>query len=458
MNIKTIGSVCSGIEAATVAWKEFDVDIQWFSEIAKFPSLVLENKYPNIPNLGDMVKIPDMILEEKIEAPDLICGGTPCQAFSFAGWKNGLLDDRGNLTLSFVDIINANDKIRSQTDKDKTIVFWENVEGVLSDKTNAFGCFISSLAGLSEAINYKQWPSAGILKGPERNIAWRVLDAKYFGLPQQRKRVYLLAGGKNFYPETVLFEKLYPLHISEPIKNLNFTKDGVSFETFRSYTDCLYSSYGTKWNGNAAAYNGSLYVVQNDKIRRLSPLECERLMGFPDDYTNIPGSSRTSRYQALGNSWAVPVIKWIGKRIFNEKDRLTIKEPQNRNINLDMEDSYIFYDLFNTPILNDSTKINSGYIPNDYYFGDMKDIVDPHPPKAIYISPVGAHGIVRRKQERNLNMNKRLEEIFIQTFSKMPIEKITEISMVQKRGSKNNFNKQSNTKNTQLTFQDILNE
>jgi DNA (cytosine-5)-methyltransferase 1 len=98
----------------------------------------------------------------------------------------------------------------------------------------------------------------------------------------------------------------------------------VAYKTFREYTDCLYSSYGTKWNGNAAAYNGSLYVVQDDKIRRLSPLECERLMGFPDNYTNIPWKGKPSppdgrRYKALGNSMAVPVMHWIGKRMMEAK-------------------------------------------------------------------------------------------------------------------------------------------
>ena len=98
----------------------------------------------------------------------------------------------------------------------------------------------------------------------------------------------------------------------------------VAYKTFRDYTDCLYSSYGTKWNGNAAAYNGSLYVVQDDNIRRLSPLECERLMGFPDNFTNIPWRGKPSspdgrRYKALGNSMAVPVMQWIGKRMLEAK-------------------------------------------------------------------------------------------------------------------------------------------
>ena len=112
MNIKTVGSVCSGIEAASVAWEPLGMHFQWFSEIADFPSRVLKAKYPNTPNLGDMNDIPDKILAGTIDAPDFICGGTPCQAFSFAGWQNGLNDDRGNLTLKFVDIIKANDEVR----------------------------------------------------------------------------------------------------------------------------------------------------------------------------------------------------------------------------------------------------------------------------------------------------------------------------------------------------------
>ena len=164
--IKTVGSVCSGIEAASVAWKPLGMSFSWYSEIASFPSAVLAEKYPNISNVGDMQNIPELIEQSKIESPDMICGGTPCQAFSYAGWQQGLNDDRGNLTLKFVDIINANDRKRILEKKKKTIVFWENVEGVLSDKTNAFGCMISSLAGMSNVLVRKRWPNAG---GVERS-------------------------------------------------------------------------------------------------------------------------------------------------------------------------------------------------------------------------------------------------------------------------------------------------
>ena len=199
--IKTVGSVCSGIEAASVAWESMGYKFEWFSEIADFPAYVLKEKYGNIPNLGDMADIPQKLIKGDVQAPDLICGGTPCQAFSFAGFQNGLKDNRGNLTLKYVDIIDTNDKVREKQGKNHTVVFWENVEGVLSDKTNAFGCFISYLAGLENPIEEKKWPRAGLVRGPKRNVAWRVIDAKFFGLPQQRKRLYVLAGGKDFSPE-----------------------------------------------------------------------------------------------------------------------------------------------------------------------------------------------------------------------------------------------------------------
>ena len=103
----TFGSVCSGIEASQLAFAPFGYEQLWSSEIAEFPSKVLDHHYPNIPNLGDMTELPDLILKGKVRAPDLFCGGTPCQAFSLAGWKNGLADKRGQLTITFIEIANA---------------------------------------------------------------------------------------------------------------------------------------------------------------------------------------------------------------------------------------------------------------------------------------------------------------------------------------------------------------
>ena len=326
--IKTFGSLCSGMEVATLVFKPMGLNPLWFSEIADFPSKFLKHKYPNTPNLGDMNDLPELIKSKKIEVPDLLSGGTPCQAFSLAGTQNGLNDHRGQLTLKYIEIADEIDIVRAEQGKERATLFWENVEGVLSDRTNAFGCFLAGLAGFDKPIEVAKWTNAGVLKSEKRNIAWRVLDGKYFGLPQQRRRLYLLAGGKNFNPENVLFEIghkiIDPFKAAQKSKSTpslfeeeqeqNFNQEltktisGNEIEIFRTYTDCLYAAYGTKWNGNAAAYNGSLYITQNKKLRRISPLECERLMGLPDNYTLINGSSHTNRYQAVGNSWAVPVV------------------------------------------------------------------------------------------------------------------------------------------------------
>lgn len=439
MQVKSVGSICSGIEAASVAWKDFNFSFKWFSEIADFPSRFLQYKYPNIQNLGDMKNISSLLLDGKIEAPDLICGGTPCQAFSLAGWQNGLRDERGNLTLEFVNIINANDEVREKNGQNKTVVFWENVEGVLKDKTNAFGCFLSLLSGSDVEIKLDRYPNAGLIRGKKRNIAWRVLDAKYFGLPQQRRRLYVVAGGKDFAPENILFEK----H-EKPFEELKkypliFERNGCHIEMFREYTDCLYSAYGTKWNGNAAAYNGSLYVVQDNRIRRLTPLECERLMGFPDNYTNIPDVKPTNRYQGVGNSWAVPVVKWIGKKIIND-DAINFEIDENQfaffSRTFKFDDDTILFDLGKEIfVLDNGISINGTEMPETVISSNIADIIETDDiPENFYISPPACAGILRRKNERNININKRLEKVLSSIASQWSEEEILKRSLIQKRG------------------------
>lgn len=159
------GSVCSGIEAASVAWNPLGWEAAWFAEIEPFPCAVLAHHYPSVPNHGDMTELPSKILKGEIEAPDMLCGGTPCQAFSVAGQRQSLDDDRGNLSLVFVEIANAIDLIRSVRSEAPCIVFWENVPGVLSVRDNAFGCFLAGLVGanipLSSGTDGNKWPSAG---------------------------------------------------------------------------------------------------------------------------------------------------------------------------------------------------------------------------------------------------------------------------------------------------------
>ena len=203
------GSVCSGIEAASVAWQSLGWKAAWLSEIEPFPSAVLAHHYPDVPNLGDMTTLPERILSGEVEAPDLFCGGTPCQAFSVAGLRNSLDDARGNLSLTFVGIANAIDHVRSVRSDAPGIIFWENVPGVLSTKDNAFGCFLGALAGEDEPIIPlgEKWTNAGCVYGPQRAVAWRVLDAQYFGVAQRRRRVFVVSSARaDFDPAAVLFE------------------------------------------------------------------------------------------------------------------------------------------------------------------------------------------------------------------------------------------------------------
>ncbi|EHG7970395.1 Dam family site-specific DNA-(adenine-N6)-methyltransferase [Salmonella enterica] len=203
------GSVCSGIEAASVAWEPLGWQPAWFAEIEAFPSAVLATHWPDVTNLGDMTGIAAAVHAGDVEAPDVLVGGTPCQAFSIAGLRNGLADKRGQLSLSYVELANAIDNKRRERGEEEAIIVWENVPGVLSSKDNAFGCFLAGLAGESCELQPAggKWPNAGCVYGPQRVIAWRVLDAQFFGVAQRRRRVFVVASARNgFDPAAVLFE------------------------------------------------------------------------------------------------------------------------------------------------------------------------------------------------------------------------------------------------------------
>lgn len=203
------GSVCSGIEAAAVAWQPLGLQPEWLSEIDPFANAVLAHHYPHIPNLGDMTQLAHKVREGIVTAPDVLVGGTPCQSFSIAGARRGLADPRGALTLKYVELANAIDEIRLSRQKPASVVVWENVPGVLNDRSNAFGCFLGAMCGERRALRPAgtRWTHAGCVSGPKRTIAWRVLDAQYFGLAQRRKRMFVVASARgDFDPSAVLFE------------------------------------------------------------------------------------------------------------------------------------------------------------------------------------------------------------------------------------------------------------
>ena len=250
------GSVCSGIEAASVAWHPLGWKAAWLSEIEPFPSAVLAHHYPDVPNLGDMTTLPERILSGEVEAPDLFCGGTPCQAFSVAGLRNSLDDARGNLSLTFVGIANAIDHVRSVRRDDPAIIFWENVPGVLSTKDNAFGCFLGALAGEVEALEPPggKWTNAGCVSGPQRTVAWRTLDAQYFGVAQRRRRVFVVASARaDFNPAEVLFEFDGLRRDSAP-----------SREARKEVTECAASGLDVSHTGTLTAGFGKLGAPEID--------------------------------------------------------------------------------------------------------------------------------------------------------------------------------------------------
>lgn len=196
MNLR-FGSVCSGIEAASTAWEPLGWKPVFFSEIEKHPSNVLRYHWPDVPNLEDFTTI-----DGKAWDIDVLVGGTPCQAFSVAGRRQSLEDDRGNLTLKFVELVH---------ESDVPVVVWENVPGVLNTSDNAFGCFLGGLVGTDRAlIPLKDggWPGYGMVAGPRRIVAWRLLDAQYFGVAQRRRRLFLVSfrAGDGRNPGAVLFE------------------------------------------------------------------------------------------------------------------------------------------------------------------------------------------------------------------------------------------------------------
>ncbi len=434
-------SLFSGIEAATVAWQDFGWECVGVSEIDAFPCEVLKQRYPHIPNLGDITQITQERLDE-LGTIDIVVGGSPCQSFSTAGDRRGLEDPRGKLMYDYIRVV--------KTVRPKWFI-WENVPGVLSqDDGQAFGTLLRQMA----IIGY--------------SLCWRVLDAQHFGVPQRRHRVFLVGhlGADRECAAKVLFDpesrsgnlkksgaakqeattsteasstidsKLWTQNSEFKVRYINGDgkiagslcanagqrQQNYLHQTLASGGDTvgtLLSEHGRlQFADNQSAFSGAFHVVVNGRqdpitsrvaqalttdtsgldnifcdlyngsisdtacamttatgastgtgpkllqtaytqngfaeyregygtlsatdwkrpemhlsitkqiVRRLTPVECERLQGFPDNYTRIEWRGKPEekcpdghRYKALGNSMAVPVMRWIGHNIQQYDER-----------------------------------------------------------------------------------------------------------------------------------------
>ena len=364
------GSVCSGVEAATQAWHHMGWEPSFFSEIELFPCEVLQYHYPEVPLHGDFTTIG----AKTYEPIDLLVGGTPCQSFSVAGLRKGMADDRGNLALEYL-------KLAHRTRP--TWLVWENVPGVLSSNGGRdFGAFLGGLVELGYGF------------------AYRVLNAQHFGVPQRRRRVFVVGYlGDWRPPAAVLFERhslsgnppksreageeatrdirksigesYYTVTPEMPPIAVDAYNGQVSKETHATVSTQIVHNrnllcfeqrspggiprlhgetrptLNTMSGGqrepcvafgwqNSSSQGDSVSIEitptldksktpaikNNMQVRRLTPVECERLQGFPDDFTKIPYRGKPvdkcpdgPRYKAMGNSMAVPVMRWIGERI-----------------------------------------------------------------------------------------------------------------------------------------------
>ena len=301
------GSVCSGIEAASVAWEPFGWKPAWFSEVGSFPNEVLAHRYPAVPNLGDMTKLYDNETFKR-ERIDLLVGGTPCQSFSVQGFREGLADPRGNLALEYLRLVDL---------KRPRWFVWENVPGVLSaNGRRDFGSFIGGI----QKLGY--------------GFAYRVLDARFFGVPQIRRRVYVVGYIGDWRPAAaVLLESGCLSGNPEQVGGQAIQGEAQSTPACSSGENSEPISFNHQEGRNFAEREGisnpvilsqtQAVLVPGENPRRFTPLECEKLMGFPPGYTAIPTKTATdaARYKVLGDSMAVPCMRWIGNRI-DAVDRL----------------------------------------------------------------------------------------------------------------------------------------
>lgn len=348
-------STFSGISAASVAWKPLGFEFCGYCEPAAFQAHVLNTRcdatapkylpslkgfepkqYKSISggsvvNFGDITQITDDDLRA-LGPVDVLEGGSPCQAFSISGLRKGLADDRGNLTLAF-----ANLALRMREINGLRFVVWENVKGVLSDESNAFGCLLAGLAGAGAGENPvvapgPSWPPAGhVLSRDERGgtdvtICWRTLDSQFFEVPQRRERVFLVASLDGDVDAACVLAE-FDRENRDPSSRRR-TEQGAAGSREGGTGGLIWPPVLGTLNASGAgmsrpAGQGNeldfVLIFDDGTVRRPTPVECERGQGFPDGWTDIQVGGRKAldieRYRGIGNSMSVPVMEFVGWRL-----------------------------------------------------------------------------------------------------------------------------------------------
>ena len=363
----TLGSHFDGIAGFPLAAAGNGIEVVWATEIEPFPIVVSKAHFPHMKHYGSITDVSGA----ELEPVDIITFGSPCQDLSIAGKRAGLEGERSGLFMAAVRTIREMREATSGVYP--RIAVWENVPGAMSSNNGAdFRAVLEEILEAEVPVPRSgKWASAGMVRGNGREIAWRILDAQYWGVPQRRRRIFLVCDFRGECAGEILFERQgvpwNPAESREAGEEIaGDVGDGVKTAGGSRVTSTVTATYGTKWNGNSGANTGLGATTLGDQfphvafgvdcrnlyenkglsgtlqckqtgghslnyqnpvrigyvVRRLTPLECLRLQGFPDYWLDIEGMSDTQKYKAVGNSVAIPCVRWIMRRIKEQIEEL----------------------------------------------------------------------------------------------------------------------------------------
>ena len=394
-----VNSFFAGIGGFDLGFERQGFRNTFICENNDFCNEVLSYHWPDVPKFGDINELPS----DSIPSAPVWCGGFPCQDISVARGsmsRLGLKGSRSGLFYRFAELI---------ADHKPKVVLIENVAGLFnSNKGNDFGCVLSTL----DELGY--------------GVAWRLLNSRYFGVPQSRPRVYLCCWKDNPSDALrVMFERKIPAKPgAERTAFITESTPKGKYPRVATTGYCLAATSGrhtgTDWSRT--------YVTCEKGVRRLTPIECERLQGFPDNWTRVDGDSEDAdshRYAAIGNAVSVPVIEWIAGRI---------SEVLANDADEDIEEKLLEFDPYahsewqDLPDMdNDHEKLvwgKSGLMWNGKFIlaehrecssspinTNLYQIVEKqHVKERYYLTPNAAEGILRRVNSNNRRLFEPLRE------------------------------------------------